>query len=103
MRTTTEYIKNYSIDYDEFFDYIKKISKIDDISKYLIKDYMQDDKVCFILKILYFLNYKEINDLREISYTPDLDIKQYKLFKNGDPFLHRYLTQKDIDFYFNFQ
>ena len=93
----------YTLEYDDFFDYIKNLSKIDNPLKYLIdNEYIQEDRVCFILQILCLSNIEEINRLRQIPYTPKIFTEQYEAFKNRDPFLNRYIKQQDINNYFNF-
>lgn len=104
MRTTTENIKEYGIDYDKFFNYIQKLVKVDpeNICEYIEPELMKDNKVCFILKTLYLLDYETINEVRKDNYTPEINTAMYLAYKKGNPFLHRYIKEKDIEFYFNF-
>ena len=92
-------IIRYYGNYDLFFEYIRRLSYMNNFYKYIDDKYFKDDDICFILQIKYLLTDSQISSKRQILYNKENYIKVYKNWKNGDIFLRRYINNKDMDQY----
>ena len=92
-------IIRYYGNYDLFFEYIRRLSYMNNFYKYIDDKYFKDDDICFILQIKYLLTDSQISSKRQILYNKENYIKVYKNWKNGDICLRRYINNKDMDQY----